>query len=117
TARIFMTYGPAQKDLGKLVPYAILSLLRGERPNISSGKRDIDWIYVDDVVDGLLLMAATPNLEGAIMGLGSGTLTSVRDLVAQITSIIDPSLAPNFGAVPDRPLERIRLAQIQSPYE
>jgi UDP-glucose 4-epimerase len=30
-ARIYMGYGPAQRDLNKLIPYVILSLLRGKR--------------------------------------------------------------------------------------
>src|SRR5205807_310545 len=46
--RVFMTYGPGQHDTTKLVPYTVLSLLRGEAPHLASGKRMVDWIYVDD---------------------------------------------------------------------
>jgi nucleoside-diphosphate-sugar epimerase len=41
----------------ELVPYTILSLLRGKSPRLSSGRRKVDWIYIDDVIDGLLLLA------------------------------------------------------------
>ena len=36
--RIFMAYGPTQQDTRKIVPYAIVSMLRGERPKLSTGK-------------------------------------------------------------------------------
>ncbi len=52
SARIFMGYGPAQADY-KVVPYAILALLRGEVPKLTSGTREVDWVYVDDIAGGL----------------------------------------------------------------
>ena len=63
-ARVFMVYGPAQQDLTKLVPYVILSILRGETPKISSGGRPVDWIYVSDVVDGFMALAERPGIDG-----------------------------------------------------
>ena len=51
--RIFMTYGPAQKDVRKVLPYVILSALRGEAPELASGARPVDWIYVEDVVQAV----------------------------------------------------------------
>ena len=48
--RIFMTYGPGQLDISKLVPYVVGSLLRNERPALTGGERRADWIFVDDVV-------------------------------------------------------------------
>src|SRR5271165_2707533 len=77
--RIFMTYGPDQRDLQKLVPFVIRELLRGEAPKLSSGRRRADWIYVDDVVEGLLRAAITPGIEGCAFDLGTGGLTSVRE--------------------------------------
>src|SRR6266850_3886560 len=35
-ARIFMGYGPAQRDLAKLIPHVILSLLQGQPPKIGT---------------------------------------------------------------------------------
>src|SRR5262249_8063133 len=53
-ARLFMVYGPAQPDLRKLIPYITLALLRNEPIQLSSGVRPVDWIYVDDIVAGLI---------------------------------------------------------------
>jgi UDP-glucose 4-epimerase len=108
--RVFMVYGPAQQDLRKLIPYVILSLLRGEAPKLTSGQRPVDWIYVDDVVDGLLAAAQAPAAEGCTIDLGSGVLVSVRAVVQQIVNIVGSSVEPVFGVVPDRPLEQVRAA-------
>jgi len=59
-ARIFMVYGPRQEAIQKLIPYTTLALLRGEAPKVSSGQRLVDWVYVDDVVEGLLALAQAP---------------------------------------------------------
>jgi nucleoside-diphosphate-sugar epimerase len=111
-ARIFMVYGPGQNDLKKLIPYVILSLLRGEPPNLSNGQRLIDWIYVDDVVHGLVAMACTSNLQAGVIDLGSGELISIQKLVNKLVEKIDPDIIPKFGSLPERPLEQIRVARV-----
>jgi UDP-glucose 4-epimerase len=110
-ARVFMVYGPAQVDLTKLIPYATLSLLRGETPKITSGDRLVDWIYVSDVVEGFMALAQAPSVDGATIDLGSGTLVSIREIVQQLASVVDPSASVEFGALPDRPLEPTRIAK------
>lgn len=112
TARIFMVYGPGQKDLNKLVPYVTLSLLRGEAPRLTSGHRQIDWIYIDDVVQGLIAMACTPNLDDHVVDLGSGQLATIKTVVEKLVHIIDPCLIPQFGSLPERPFEQIRIARV-----
>jgi len=113
--RPFMTYGPRQKE-GKIIPYVIQSLLRGEKPKLSSGQYQADWIYVRDVIDGLLAAACKPGVEGCSLDLGSGTLVSVRDIVCQLVELSDSSIEPEFGALSDRPLERVRVADIAETY-
>ena len=112
TARIFMVYGPGQKDLNKLIPYVILSLLRGKAPQLTSGHRQIDWIFVDDVVNGLIAMACTPNLKDNVVDLGSGKLTTIKTIVNTLVEMIDPCLTPQFGSLPERPLEQLRIARV-----
>jgi nucleoside-diphosphate-sugar epimerase len=116
-ARLFMVYGPGQKDLRKLIPYVILSLLRGEVPELTSGQRQVDWIYVDDVVEGLLAMAFASDIDGQIIEIGSGTLVTIAEVVRQLVEIVDPAIKPLFGAVADRPMEQIRTAKIDGTYD
>ena len=77
-ARAFMVYGPGQQDLRKLVPYVTLSLLQGQSPQLASGKRQVDWIYINDVVAGLLAAAQAPDIDGQTIDIGSGKLTPIR---------------------------------------
>jgi nucleoside-diphosphate-sugar epimerase len=109
TARIFMVYGPGQRDRTKLVPSTIASALAGEAPKISSGEREVDWIYVDDAVGGLVALGAARGLEGETLDLGTGVLTSVREVAETICRLVG-SPAPEVGALRDRALEQARRA-------
>jgi UDP-glucose 4-epimerase len=111
-ARVFMVYGPAQQDETKLVPYTIRSLARGKAPEITSGRRQIDWVYVDDVVDGLIALALAPGVEGNTVDLGSGSLITTAELVEMICSLMKSAVRPRFGALADRPLEPVRVARV-----
>ena len=110
-ARVFMVYGPAQTDLTKLIPYVSLSLLRGESPKITSGNRLVDWVYVSDVVDGFMALGQQPGIDGSTIDLGSGSLVSIREIVQLVASIVGGEKFPEFGALPDRPMEPTRLAK------
>ncbi len=110
-ARVFMVYGPAQIDLTKLVPYVTLSLLQGKSPKITSGDRLVDWIYVSDVVNGFVALAESPNVNGATVDLGSGSLISIREIVQHLAKVIGNGIEPEFGALPDRPMEPTRTAR------
>jgi UDP-glucose 4-epimerase len=116
-AKIFMVYGPAQSDHAKLVPYVITSLLRGEEPRLSSGARLIDWIFVDDLADGLIRCAQAPVIDGQTVELGSGELISIREIVKQLSKLIPCAVDPQFGALPDRSFERVRKADIAASYK
>jgi len=115
-ARLFMVYGPGQQDLRKLIPYVTLSLLRKEAPKLTSGQRQVDWIYVGDVVDGLLAVAQAPNIEGQTVDIGSGSLASVADVVQHLVEIVDPGVKPLFGTVADRPMEQVRVADVSATF-
>jgi nucleoside-diphosphate-sugar epimerase len=116
-ARVFMVYGPAQKDLSKLIPYSVVSLLRGKSPAISSGDRLVDWIYVDDVVEAYLALAISPGIEGQSVEIGSGKLVSIRDIVSQVAHLVGGEVKPTFGALPDRPMEPLRTADVAQTRE
>jgi nucleoside-diphosphate-sugar epimerase len=116
-ARVFMVYGPAQKDLGKLIPYAILSLLQGRSPAISSGGRLVDWIYVDDVVEAYAALAEAPGIEGRTVEIGSGKLVSIREIVGEVALLVGAGIEPTFGALPDRPMEPVRTADVAQTRE
>lgn len=104
--KIAMAYGPGQADPTKLVPYVVRSMLRGEAPRITSGTRAVDWVYIDDVAESIEQACFVDHLGGKSVDVGSGEHVTVRDFVNQLAAIVDPSIKPEFGALPDRALER-----------
>jgi nucleoside-diphosphate-sugar epimerase len=103
--QIAMVYGPGQRDLTKLVPYATLTLLRGNAPQMSSGTRLVDWVYLADVVDALLRTAETDAAIGEVLDICSGRLISIRDTIELLAMIIGGEARPLFSVVADRPMD------------
>jgi len=116
-ARLFMVYGPGQRDLTKLIPYVALSLLRGETPALSSGLRPVDWLFVDDAAEALVSLLLPVGLEGSTIDVGSGTVRTVRDVVENVAALIAPPVSLTFGTIPDRPREVVRVADAGNTYE
>jgi nucleoside-diphosphate-sugar epimerase len=112
--RVFMVYGPKQREVQKLVPYVILSLLRGERPQLTSGRREVDWVFVEDVADAFLAAGAAEDVAGASLDVGSGSACSIRSLVLRLVALIDPGIEPDFDAIPDRSQEQVRVADVEA---
>ncbi len=110
--RVFMVYGPAQRDVRKLIPYVVLSLLRGEAPRLASGHRPVDWVYVEDVVEAFLAAAQARDVEGSTIDVGSGNLVPIRTVVEHLVRMVNPAIKPLFGILEDRPLEQVRVADI-----
>ncbi len=116
-ARPFMVYGPNQKDEKKLVPYTILSLLNGNSPRFTSGSREADWIYVSDLVNGLIACMTAPGIEGECIQLGTGKLASVAEVVESIFETVSPGSKPSFGDKSDRKAEVIVTADVQTTFQ
>ena len=114
--RHFVGYGPGQA-IGKLVPHVINSFLTGRDPKLTSGKWLSDWIYIDDIIEGIIESTIAKNVEGYTIDLGTGLLTSVRDVVLEIKEIVGSEAVPQFGALPDRDNEFVRLANIDETFE
>jgi nucleoside-diphosphate-sugar epimerase len=110
--RIGMVYGPGQADTTKLIPSVTTALLRGENPPVSSGKRLVDWVFVEDVVDAFLCAAGPATPPGTVVDVCSGEPVSVRETLERLAGIVGGSGAPQFGALPDRVAD---VAQIGDP--
>lgn len=115
-ARVFMVYGPGAQDENKLVPYVIRSLLAGETPKLSSGRRPVDWIYVEDVAEGLARLAtADPaRVAGRRVDLGTGRLATVAEVVEKLFARLAPDASPSFGDLADRRAEQVRRADVDA---
>ncbi len=108
-ARPFMSYGPRQ-PVEKIIPYVITGLLTGNSPEVGSGKRLCDLIFVQDLIMGLILSGFKQNLTGQAIDLGMGIGNTIQDTVNLISELIDSSVRPKFGAIPDRLYEAPQIA-------
>jgi nucleoside-diphosphate-sugar epimerase len=113
--RIFMAYGPGQSTK-KLIPHSIGCLLRGEPLKIASPERKVDWVYVEDVVDGLIAAATASGIEGKSLDIGSGQLVKVRDVIERIQRLTDPEAVVEFGALPSQGFEQVRCANAMATH-
>ena len=115
--RIFMVYGPGLQPTARFVPYIISSLLSGQVPKLSSGERKVDWIYIDDVIEGLLVCARSPDVCASTVDFGSGCLTELRAVALLIAQLMGTDICPVFGARADRPFEQTRVADVGHTYD
>ena len=111
--RVFMIYGPGQRERRKLIPHAALSLLRGESPRVSSGQWELDWVFVDDVVDAYCAALRAEGVEGETVDVGSGELVSMREMLERLADLAGTGARPEFGTLGDRPFEVARTADVE----
>lgn len=103
-AMIFQAYGPGQPARA-LVPAAFRAALAGQPFAMSSGQQQRDWIYVEDVIHGLIASLEAPLPAGETVELGTGQTGSVEAVVRQIYALVGRGGGPVLGARPDRPGE------------
>lgn len=103
-AMIYQAYGPGQPEQN-LVPGALAAARSGSDFAMTSGHQVRDWIWIEDVVAGLLAMLDTPQPPGTTVELGTGCGTSVADVVTRIYALVGRPGRPVPGALPDRPGE------------
>ncbi|MDR3372549.1 MAG: NAD(P)-dependent oxidoreductase [Ancalomicrobiaceae bacterium] len=99
--RLFSTYGPGDSEIW-MIPSIIGQLLRGERPKTTAGTQLWDYLYIDDVADGILAATRSEAAVG-VFNLGSGKPVAVRWIIETIRDLIDPDADIGFGEVPFRP--------------
>ena len=85
-ARCFNTYGPRQRNT-MVVPGIITQALQDGCVQVGNLDSTRDFIYVGDVVDGLLQTMETGKDD--VFNLGTGRETSIRALITMIGRILD----------------------------
>jgi UDP-glucose 4-epimerase len=108
TVRPFQVYGPGQPE-HTLVPVAIRMALAGTDFPMTPGEQERDFIYVDDVVEGMLVAAEAPGLEGHSLDLGTGQAHTVYEVVRRIWAMTGAQGRILVGALPYRPGEVMHL--------
>jgi nucleoside-diphosphate-sugar epimerase len=86
-ARIFYVYGPFQRK-GSLIPSVIENIQNGVVPELKTPSNSNDFIYVEDVADGLLKFAIIDAPSG-IYNIGSGKSVPIIDIVSKIETLLN----------------------------
>lgn len=117
TVRLFAVYGPGQPPK-TLVPSAVCAALEGRDFPMTPGEQMRDFVFVSDVVEGYLRVAAAPGVEGASIDLGTGQAWTIRDVVKWLFELAGSKGKPLVGALPYRPGETMKLvADIRAAQE
>lgn len=103
-ATIFQAYGPGQPG-NTLVPSALAAARQGRDFPMTSGAQERDWIYIDDVVTGLIKLAESGIEPGQSIDLGTGRTTTLLEVVTRIYEMAGRGGRPLPGTLADRPGE------------
>ena len=108
-ARIFNTYGPRMHpNDGRVVSNFIVQALLGADITLyGDGNQTRSFCYVDDLIDGLLLLMATPETVTGPINLGNPTELTIRELAAKIVDMTgSKSRIVHRPALEDDPRQR-----------
>src|SRR5262249_54386430 len=96
-SRFANIYGPGDMNMSRIVPGTILSILRDLPPIIRSDGTPIrEFVYVDDVARGYLLLAERiDEVAGEAFNFGAGDPVQMLDLVKRIIKIAGKNLQPH----------------------
>lgn len=99
TLRLYSVFGPYEQP-GRLMPALVVRGLRGELPPLVNPSISRDFVYIDDVCDAYLLAAATGSSEpGPVYNVGSGTQTTLSDVVEVARTRLRIAEQPKWGAM------------------
>lgn len=101
-ARVFLLYGPMESK-ERLIPYVILSLLKGETAKCTQGEQMRDFLYVEDVASAMWAVAKS-DFSGPV-NVGSGQAIKVRTVVETIARLLQREGQLALGALPTDPQE------------
>jgi nucleoside-diphosphate-sugar epimerase len=113
-AQLFQVYGPGQ-SAGTVLGAALASASAGQEFAMTAGEQVRDWVYVDDVVDGLLAAAAARGVEGEYFELGTGVGHALAEVIQRLFELAGTLARPRPGALPYRPGEVMRLVADPRP--
>ncbi len=102
TMRLYSAYGPWE-DSRRLIPTLIAHAREGRLPPLVDPNIARDYVFVDDVVDALVLAAKEPFVQrGEIFNVGTGIQTTIREIVEVVRELFNIDEEPVWGSMPNR---------------
>ena len=108
--KFFNVYGPNEYHKGRMISVVkvkhddILAghapkLFRSTTPGMADGQQMRDFIWIDDVIDVMLWLLATPHVNG-LFNLGTGNARSYEHLAAAVCRAADVPVRAEFIDMP-----------------
>lgn len=115
-SRFANIYGPGDMNLSRIIPGTILSVFRNEAPIIRSDGTPVrEFVYVDDVARGYLLLAEKiADTAGEAFNFGADNPVNMLDLVNQIIRLAGKESELKPTVLLDHKIEREIDAQYLS---
>ena len=108
-ARIFNTYGPRmRKDDGRVIPNFIAQALENRPITVhGDGSQTRSFCFITDMVEGLMKLMFTDDLDGEIVNLGNPDEVSILEIAKMIKKMTNSSSKIAFKPLPrDDPTRR-----------
>ena len=105
--RILSVYGPHDGP-ATMISGTIRKLLHGEKPALTAGIQQWDYLYAADAAAAFYALAVSGQ-DGRVYPLGSGTARPLKDYIETLRDAIDPALPLGLGEVPYGPLQVMHL--------
>lgn len=106
-ARILSVYGPGDGP-NTMISSVIRQLMAGEKPALTAGIQQWDYLYSGDAARAFRLLAQH-GVSGKIYVLGGGNAKPLKEYVESLRNAMDPSLPLGFGEVAYGPLQVMHL--------
>lgn len=94
--RLFAAYGPGDRP-ERFLPSLILTMLRGNAPDMTEGNQYRDYLYVTDVAEAIL-RAHSASATG-VLNVASGVSMPLIQFATMARDMIDPSLVLRRGTI------------------
>ena len=102
TLRLYSIYGPYE-DSQRLIPSMIRKGLEGSFPTLTNPDTARDFVHTEDCVKAFILAASKASLNcGEVFNIGSGTQTTLRQVVEIFSELLFISERPEWGTMPNR---------------
>ena len=91
--RVFNAYGPGQRIPASHPPiipnFLKQAIANGTLVIHGDGNQTRDYVYIDDVVNGMVAAATAPDVNQLVINIGSGVETSVRELAKLVFQVTE----------------------------
>ncbi len=99
--RLFNFFGE-QMPQQFFIPQLIKALQNKDSFDMTLGEQNRDFLYIDDVVNGLILCAKNLSYQQQTYNVCSGKSVSLKELVQTVKNELNSSCTIHFGAIPYR---------------